>query len=158
MVKKDLAKRWYEEARKGYTSVVALYLLCSRSMHGYDLMKSMTKFTEGLWKPTPGGIYPLLRKLEQMGLVESEWISVGRRRRRRVYTITPQGRTTLQRFLAEQSRLLAVFSSLLRGMLEEFSEERQAFRELEQIDELLQRALENLEYTLKELRRRTFRS
>jgi DNA-binding MarR family transcriptional regulator len=41
-------------------------------------------------KPSPGQVYPLLRKLEQKGLVKHTTVAEGKRRLK-VYTLTPKG-------------------------------------------------------------------
>ena len=45
--------------------------LVSQSAHGYDLRKTVEEMTDGFVCVDPGGIYRLLRQLEQDGFVES---------------------------------------------------------------------------------------
>ncbi|MCI4361722.1 MAG: PadR family transcriptional regulator [Thermoplasmata archaeon] len=60
-------------------------------LHGYGLSERIAERTEGAWRPGPGSVYPSLRKLVEHGLaLRSE------RGRRRLYTITPAGRTFLR--------------------------------------------------------------
>ena len=41
-------------------------------MHGYEIIGELAERTEGLWRPSPGSIYPTLQLLEDEGLVRSE--------------------------------------------------------------------------------------
>lgn len=71
-----------------------LYLLHERGeLSGYELAKAIKERTKGYFSATPGNIYPVLRDLEEKGLVESSK-PVGKRRKI-LYRITSKGRTAL---------------------------------------------------------------
>jgi PadR family transcriptional regulator, regulatory protein PadR len=60
-----------------------------------------------------GSIYPILRRLEEEGLIRSRWAEVqGRdqRRRRRYYALTGEGRRVAQRETAEKREALRLLS------------------------------------------------
>jgi DNA-binding PadR family transcriptional regulator len=40
-------------------------------MHGYELISAMEAKSGGRWKPSPGSIYPALRRLEHRGFITS---------------------------------------------------------------------------------------
>jgi DNA-binding PadR family transcriptional regulator len=67
-----------------------LTLLNERQMHGYEMMQELDERTQGLWRPSPGSLYPALQVLEDQGLVLSETTD-GRRQ----YTLTDAGRAEL---------------------------------------------------------------
>jgi DNA-binding PadR family transcriptional regulator len=75
--------------------LVGLYALTvmdrEGSLHGYGLSERIAQHTEGAWRPGPGSVYPSLRQLVAAGLARSQPIQ-----RRRVYTITPNGRALLR--------------------------------------------------------------
>jgi DNA-binding PadR family transcriptional regulator len=56
-------------------------------MHGYEMIKEIEERTAGIWRPSPGSIYPTLALLEDEGLVRSEE-SEGKRR----FVLTDDGR------------------------------------------------------------------
>jgi DNA-binding PadR family transcriptional regulator len=64
-----------------------LALLRERPMHGYEMIQELESRTEGVWRPSPGSIYPTLQLLEDEGLITSQ--SAGGRRE---FTLTDTGR------------------------------------------------------------------
>jgi DNA-binding PadR family transcriptional regulator len=64
-----------------------LALLAERPMHGYEIIGELAERTDGMWKPSPGSVYPTLQMLEEEGLVTGEE-SDGKRR----FTLTDEGR------------------------------------------------------------------
>ena len=61
-----------------------------------------------------GTLYPLLRRLESQGLLESLW-RVEEARPRRYYVISGAGRQVLPRLQAEWSKIVATIQPLLLG-------------------------------------------
>jgi DNA-binding PadR family transcriptional regulator len=59
-------------ASRGDIRLAILALLSEQAMHGYQLMREIGTRSEGLWRPSPGAIYPALAQLEDEGLVEPE--------------------------------------------------------------------------------------
>lgn len=49
-----------------------LILLSERPMHGYQIIQEITERSGGLWRPSPGSVYPALQQLEDEGLVRIE--------------------------------------------------------------------------------------
>jgi DNA-binding PadR family transcriptional regulator len=49
-------------------------------MHGYELISALEDKSGGRWKPSPGSIYPALRRLEHRGFVTSTEDDDGKRR------------------------------------------------------------------------------
>jgi DNA-binding PadR family transcriptional regulator len=56
-----------------------LALLHERPMHGYEMIQELEQRTGGIWRPSPGSIYPTLQMLEDEGLITAEE-SGGRKR------------------------------------------------------------------------------
>jgi DNA-binding PadR family transcriptional regulator len=73
--------------RRGNVRAAILALLTERPMHGYEIIQELESRTGGVWRPSPGSVYPTLQLLEDEGLVTSEE-SGGRRR----FTLTESGR------------------------------------------------------------------
>src|ERR1043166_7965741 len=47
-------------------------LLVERPMHGYEMIQELESRTGGIWRPSPGSVYPTLQLLEDEGLIEAE--------------------------------------------------------------------------------------
>ncbi|HEY6532906.1 MAG TPA: PadR family transcriptional regulator [Acidimicrobiales bacterium] len=74
-------------ARKGDVKAAVLALLAERPMHGYEIIGELAERTGGMWKPSPGSVYPTLQLLEEEGLVVGEELE-GKRR----FSLTDEGR------------------------------------------------------------------
>jgi len=73
------------------TREAVLTLLLERPMHGYEMISELEQRTGGMWRPSPGSIYPTLQLLEDEGLIVSE--EAGGRKR---FSLTDTGRTEAQ--------------------------------------------------------------
>jgi PadR family transcriptional regulator PadR len=82
------------ELRRGVLQIAALALMRS-STYGYQLGKDLADL--GL-DTEEGTLYPILRRLEDQGLVASTWDTEGSRPRK-YYRITDAGETTLGRLV-----------------------------------------------------------
>ena len=58
---------------KGLLPIYVLYILKSGPTNGNEISTKVSQKTNGLWTPSTGGIYPLLKKLEKEGLVIGKW-------------------------------------------------------------------------------------
>jgi transcriptional regulator len=82
------------EALKGHLDMLLLAALESRPAHGYALVETLRLRSGGTFDLPEGTLYPALHRLENAGLVASEW-SEASGRRRRVYQLTAKGRSSL---------------------------------------------------------------
>ena len=57
-------------ARRGDVRAAALALLTERPMHGYEMIQELEERTDGVWRPSPGAVYPALQLLEDQGFVD----------------------------------------------------------------------------------------
>jgi DNA-binding PadR family transcriptional regulator len=107
---------WMKEAQKGYIRIAVLILLSKTASHGYEIMKDIKDKTGGFYKPTPGGVYPILRSLENSGYVKGDWCTQ-RNRKIKVYKITESGKHILNHALIKQSEI----AKNLNCLFEEFA-------------------------------------
>jgi PadR family transcriptional regulator PadR len=84
------------ELRRGCL-VLAVLARLRREHYGYTLRKSLA---EGGLEIDEGTLYPLLRRLETQGLLESEWREEDKRKKR-FYRLSGEGAVTLNLLLAE---------------------------------------------------------
>jgi DNA-binding PadR family transcriptional regulator len=73
--------------RRGDIRVALLAVLAEGAAHGYELIGRLEDKTGGVWRPSPGSVYPTLQLLEDEGLVTSVT-----REGKRVYELTDAGR------------------------------------------------------------------
>ena len=59
-------------ARRGDVRAALLALLAEEPRNGYQLMQEIERRSDGVWRPSPGSVYPALQQLEDEGLVRSE--------------------------------------------------------------------------------------
>ncbi len=74
-------------AGRGDVRAAIIALLAEEPMHGYQIITELTERSGGVWRPSPGSVYPTLQALEDQGLVSADQ-SEGRR----VYELTDEGR------------------------------------------------------------------
>ena len=75
-------------AARGDVRAAILALLAEQPMHGYQIMRELGERSGGVWRPSPGSIYPTLQQLEDEELVRPETGDGGRR----VFALTDSGR------------------------------------------------------------------
>jgi DNA-binding PadR family transcriptional regulator len=75
-------------AGRGDVRAAILALLAEQPMHGYQIMREIGERSGGVWRPSPGSIYPTLQQLEDEELVRPETGDSGRR----VFALTDSGR------------------------------------------------------------------
>ena len=60
-------------------------------MYGYQITQLVKELTKGELQITEGAMYPLLHRLEEQGIVETEMENIGNRVRK-YYTLTKAGK------------------------------------------------------------------
>lgn len=100
-----------QELRRGILVLAALSQL-KEEKYGYSLISILAE--KGL-HIEQGTLYPLLRRLEDQGLLQSEW-NVEGSRPRRYYQISPEGSKTLQDLADDWRGLTQVMENLLTGV------------------------------------------
>lgn len=76
---------------KGLLPLYVLYILSISPSNGNDISHRIGERTNGLWLPSTGGIYPLLKKLEKQHLIVGEWDDP-KKKFQKIYTLTDKGR------------------------------------------------------------------
>ncbi|MGI5348879.1 PadR family transcriptional regulator [Streptomyces sp. CA-250714] len=82
------------EAVRGHLDGLLLAVLEAGPLHGYAIITAVQERSGGALELRTGTVYPALNRLERLGLLASDWQSVGERRRR-CYSLTEAGRRTL---------------------------------------------------------------
>lgn len=85
-----------QEWKKGSAELLVLALLEDQPRHGYDISKLIQIRSGGVLRFHVTSLYPLLYKLEDRGWIDSRWVEKAEQRRRRYYSLTPEGRKVLR--------------------------------------------------------------
>ncbi len=96
------------ELRRGVITLAVLSQL-GEEQYGYSLIKLLAD--QGL-EIEQGTLYPLLRRLESNGLLQSAW-RIEESRPRRYYIISPQGQELLPALKAEWTALVQAMERML---------------------------------------------
>ena len=107
-------ERWSLELRRGAVSLAVLTLIQEGIVYGYDIMKELGKEELDMCQVEPSTLYPLLRRMEERGILEGRW-SDASGKRRRVYFVTKEGKITLKRMINAWEKLNTQMTSLLEG-------------------------------------------
>jgi DNA-binding PadR family transcriptional regulator len=74
-------------ASRGDIRAAILALLNEQPMHGYQIMQELAERSGGVWRPSPGSVYPTLQLLQDEALVHGEDAEGGRR----LFRLTDEG-------------------------------------------------------------------
>jgi DNA-binding PadR family transcriptional regulator len=77
----------WARARRGNVRAAILSLLAEEPMHGYQIMQQLEERSGGMWRPSPGSVYPTLQLLEDQGFVKGKEVEG-----RRVFSLTEEGK------------------------------------------------------------------
>jgi len=91
--------------KQDHSELVVLSVLAIAPSYGYAISKDIAARSDGHFKLSPSGMYPLLTKLEKSGLVTTSWEEVkaagadpdSTGRRRKWYTLSAKGHKQLAR-------------------------------------------------------------
>jgi DNA-binding PadR family transcriptional regulator len=84
-------RMWRKRIRRGDVRAAILLLLEEQPRNGYQVMQELESRSEGMWRPSPGSVYPALQLLADEGLVRSESRDGGN-----VFELTDAGRAHVE--------------------------------------------------------------
>jgi DNA-binding PadR family transcriptional regulator len=104
--------------RREVLPLLVFHLIAQGPSYGNQLMERIGELTEGVLSVNPNTMYPLLRKLEEEGLIEGQW-EHPERRTRRFYSLTRKGRAEYQRLREEVRPFLENVQRSVDGIISE---------------------------------------
>jgi PadR family transcriptional regulator PadR len=104
----DLFDNLRLELRRGLL-IVAVLAQLRREHYGYTLRKDLSALGIEI---DEGTLYPLLRRLESQGLLESEWREENNRQKR-FYKLSRDGRQILKQLLTELDQINASLTRII---------------------------------------------
>jgi DNA-binding PadR family transcriptional regulator len=106
----------------GLIQLVVLRILYENPAHGYQIMEQLKQITSEQYVPEPGALYTILRRMEDRGLVTSEWEKKEAGADRRVYTLTQDGIQVLKEGLETVNVRSQLMNNLSQFYDKHFSE------------------------------------
>src|SRR3954470_16085955 len=96
------------KARRGDVRAALLVLLAEEPRNGYQLIQEIEERSGGVWRPSPGAVYPALQQLEDEGLVRAQEVDG-----KRSFRLTDEG----TKYVEEHGeRLAAPWDAVSRGV------------------------------------------
>lgn len=99
-----------QELRRGAV-VLSVLALLKTPRYGYALTEALEQ--KGM-RIEPGTLYPLMRRLEKQGLLQSEWETSGTKPRK-YYVQSAQGAKVYERLCAEWADMERTMGALIEG-------------------------------------------
>ncbi len=98
---------------QGTLDVLVLKAISWGPRHGHGVARVIRDSTSGTLEVTDGSLYVALHRLEERGLVDSEWGLSDKGKRARFYRLTTAGRQRLKTETAAWQRYVQTVSRLL---------------------------------------------
>ena len=104
---------------QGTLDLLVLRCLSSGPNHGYGIASRIHVLSDEVLRIEEGSLYPSLYRMEEQGLIESEWGVTENNRKAKFYRLTRKGRAASEAELASWSRLSQAVTRVLRAIRKE---------------------------------------
>ena len=104
---------------QGTLDLLILQTLALGPNHGYGIAQRIHQLSDAVLRVEEGSLYPALYRLEQKGLIESEWRVTELNRNAKYYRLTRLGRRESEAERQGWVRLSGAVSRLLRAIQQE---------------------------------------
>ena len=101
---------------QGTLDLLILKSLDAGPNHGYGVAMRIHQLSDDVLRIEEGSLYPALYRLEEQGLIESEWRITDNNRKAKFYKLTRKGRTASQAELDSWLRLSKAITRVLRAL------------------------------------------
>ena len=98
----------------GTLDLLILKAVSLGKLHGYGVLLRIQQISGGALQIQQGALYPALYRLEQQGLIDSEWGTSDNNRKAKFYKLTSTGRARLGDEAASWNRLADAVAMALR--------------------------------------------
>ena len=111
---RTMAPQPHSDVLRGSLELLVLKTLSLAPMHGWGIGQRIQQISGGELEVNQGSLYPALQRLEQQGLITSDWGTTENNRRARYYEITAAGRRALGEETESWRRFAATVEMVLR--------------------------------------------
>ncbi len=112
---------------RGLLALFILHSLKQQPKSGYELLKEIEQKTEGVWVPSKGTLYPILKQLEEEGLIAVAEIG---KRSKHILALTENGEALLRTIKAHKKESREKHLQFKNLVIEIFGEEHVTVRDL----------------------------
>ena len=99
---------------QGALDLLLLKILALEPLNGWAISQRLKAVSGDVLQVSDGSLYPALHKLEQMGLLRSEWRASENNRRAKFYSLTRPGQKQLQKEAGNWLRLSGAITQVVR--------------------------------------------
>ena len=107
-------KKQRADLLQGTLELLILRLLRAGRFNGWDIMQRLQLISGDVLSVTPGALYPALHRLEERGIISSDWGPSENNRKAKFYELTAAGRKQLDAERKEWKRFAGAVESILR--------------------------------------------
>ncbi len=101
---------------QGTLDLLVLKSLSAGPMHGYRIAQKIHSLSDEVLRIEEGSLYPALYRMEQKGLIESEWGLTDNNRQAKFYRLTRKGRREMEEEEESWARLSAAVGRVLKAI------------------------------------------
>jgi PadR family transcriptional regulator, regulatory protein PadR len=101
---------------QGTLDLLILKSLSTGANHGYGIATRIRQLSDDVLRIEEGSLYPALYRMEEQGLIDSEWQMTENNRNAKFYALTRKGRTAAQAELDGWLRLSKAVTRVLRAI------------------------------------------
>jgi transcriptional regulator len=101
---------------QGTLDLLILKSLSTGANHGYGIATRIHQLSQDVLKIEEGSLYPALYRMEEQGLIDSEWGMTENNRKAKFYKLTRKGRTAAQAEVDGWLRLSSAVTKVLRAI------------------------------------------
>ncbi len=101
---------------QGTLDLLILKTLGGGPLHGYRIAATIHELSDEVLRIEEGSLYPALYRMEQKGLIQSEWGTTDNNRQAKFYKLTRKGRSEMQAEAESWQRLSAAVARVLKSV------------------------------------------
>jgi len=99
---------------QGTLDLLILKVVALGPVHGYAIAQRLQQVSRDVVQAPQGSLYPALHRLENRGLLASDWKETGTGREAKFYRLTRKGRARFEEEIANWRRLADAVGLILR--------------------------------------------
>jgi PadR family transcriptional regulator len=103
------------ELLQGTLDLIVLKVLALEPMHGWGITNRIRQISEEVLQVGQGSLYPALYRLEEQGLIVSDWRTTDNNRQARYYRLTAKGRKQATAETEQFERMSAAIFRIIRS-------------------------------------------